>query len=67
MIFKWLRARQRKADREILFPAIHRNADNIDKAYEAIRLHIAIDSAWQYCDEWSDLDLQVIRYIGGIR
>lgn len=52
----WWRRRQRKIDRELLFPIIRKQAEGVHKEREAIEWHILKDPAWRYPSEFSAED-----------
>lgn len=62
---RWWRKRQRRIDRDVLFPAACWNAmkdrigsghpdDLITRSHMAMALHIYVDWAWRFRDEWAD-------------
>ena len=60
-----VRRKSRQADREMLWPIIRNQVFNLrnvwhneeqyeSKCREPIAVHIYLDSAWRFCDEWRD-------------
>lgn len=59
---RWWHARQRKIDREILWPVCKQHACGMEHARAAFMLHAANDEAY------SDLtDDDLVRYIGDLK
>jgi hypothetical protein len=50
-ILKWMKARRRRTDMEILWPICLREAGDLDKAKAAFFLHAVHDPAWQELGE----------------
>lgn len=50
----WWRRRQRDIDRRILFPVMQAKATTPNQLAVAMLMHIGIDPAWRYSQEWKD-------------
>ena len=56
-LWKWYRKRLRRYDREWLFPEFFKKAESVEQATAAIMIHVSMDPAWRYHDEWQHEDI----------
>jgi len=60
-MFKWWRGRQRKIDKELLWPSIKMATSNIAKARHAFLLHCLGDRAWNRDYSFDDLVSEISK------
>lgn len=62
MIMRWWRARQRRIDIAILWPACKEYAGDLDQARAAFAIHAYMDPAWTSLG-----DAEMLRQIGELK